>query len=246
MTKNPMVTEGSFVGTIQTPTGIANLIIHDQELELQLDSAYCVGYSGRDRSKVDEHIAELAKMGIPEPAEVPVLYPVRVSSLAQSGRIQVLGQETSGEAEIVLVFGDTSDDVYVTVGSDHTDRSLETVDINKSKQICDKPFANHTWKLSSVIEHWDQLELVSHIEVNDAWELYQQQTVSVILRPEQIIDFLKQRSIPLKRSIVFAGTVPLVQGFSFGTRFSMKLVDPVLGNEITSDYLIDDLLGGEK
>src|SRR5690606_17670288 len=117
--------------------------------------------AGRDQAKVPEHIDELAELGVPKPDEVPTLYPVSVSTLNQKGAMEVLGKETSGEAEIVLLFGGTEDELYITTGSDHTDRDLETVGINISKQVCDKPVARKAWSWAKVRDHWDQLKLIS-------------------------------------------------------------------------------------
>ena len=117
---------------------------------MEIGSVYCIGYAGRDQKKVQEHIDELAELGVPRPSETPTLYPVSVSTLNQKGAIEVIGKESSGEAEIVLLFGETEDELYITTGSDHTDRALETVSINISKQVCDKPVANKAWSYSKV------------------------------------------------------------------------------------------------
>lgn len=101
--------------------------------ELAIHKAFCIGYTGRNKENTYAHIKELAEIGIPEPKEVPMLYPVSGNTIFQNQAMEVVGKKTSGEAEVVLIFGDSSEDVYVTVGSDHTDRGLETVDINKSK-----------------------------------------------------------------------------------------------------------------
>src|SRR5699024_550032 len=113
----------------------------------------------------------------------------------------------SGEAEIVLIFGDTKDEVYVTVGSDHTDRGLETTNINKSKQVCDKPFAQKAWKLSDVLDHWDELELSSKVYIDGEWVEYQQDTLKTILPYKDIIEYIKIVNAPLTNSIFFSGTV---------------------------------------
>ena len=112
-----------------------NLEVNGELKEIEIKKAFCIGYSGRDKEKTYEHIRELAEIGIPEPKEVPNVYPVSVNNVVQSETMEVVGKETSGEAEIVIIFGETEQDVYITVGSDHTDRELETVDINKSKQV---------------------------------------------------------------------------------------------------------------
>ena len=67
--------------------------------------------------------------------------------------MQVTGEESSGEAEFVLV--KDAGEVYVGVASDHTDRQVETYGITVSKQMCDKPCSNTLWRLSDVAGHWD-------------------------------------------------------------------------------------------
>ena len=36
--------------------------------------------------------------------------------------------------------------------------------------------------------------------------------------------------------VIFSGTVPLLNGFTFGTNFRYEMVDEVLNRKITSDY----------
>jgi hypothetical protein len=217
------------------------LIIEGTETFVNVNNVYCIGYAGRSLEKTMEHIIELEKIGIPRPEEVPTLYPVRRNSLNQSGEIQVLGNESSGEAEIVLVFGDTEEEVFITVGSDHTDRSLETVDINKSKQICDKPIAKSAWKLSDVIDHWDDLILSAQVQVHGEWLDYQRAKINEIIPLHEIKEFLVKKGVVMKNSIVFSGTVPLLNGFKYGSAFKMSFIDEVRENEIHAEYVINRL-----
>ncbi|MGO4890237.1 DUF2848 family protein [Anaerobacillus sp. MEB173] len=219
-----------------------SIAVNGEEKDFSVESVYCIGYSGRDTKKVKEHIDELAELGIPAPPEVPMLYPVRLSSLTNEKEIEVLGQETSGEAEIVLIFGESNEDVYVSVGSDHTDRGLETVDINKSKQICEKPMANKAWKLNDVVEYWDELKLVSKVLDGGEWKPYQEQNVSAILPLEEILTYLKNKSVQLTNAVVFAGTVPLLNGFVYGDGYKMELIDPIKNDSISSEYLVSSLV----
>lgn len=217
------------------------LHVEEQEITLEIKDVYCIGYAGRSVDKTMEHIIELEKIGIPRPAEVPILYPVRRNSLNQTDEIEVLGGESSGEAEIVLVFGDTEDEVYITVGSDHTDRSMETVDINKSKQVCDKPLATKAWKLSDVIDHWDDLILTSQVEMNGEWVDYQKANIDEIIPLNEIKEFLNKKQVAMKNSVVFSGTVPLLNGFMYGSAFKMSFLDKVRNSEITASYAINQL-----
>lgn len=86
---------------------------------------------------------------MPEPLEVSTLFPASVSTLNQTETLEAIGDQTSGEAEIVLIFGDLAEEVYLGVGSDH--RALETVDINKSKQVCDLFNRLQLWQINLLI-----------------------------------------------------------------------------------------------
>ncbi|MFC0560639.1 DUF2848 family protein [Halalkalibacter alkalisediminis] len=218
-----------------------SFIINNEEKKFDVTSVYCIGYSGSDVKKVQEHIDELAELGIPKPPEIPMLYPVRVTSLNQKGNMEILGTMTSGEAEIVLIFGDTEEEIYVSVGSDHTDRGLESVDINKSKQICDKPLAQEAWPLSKLEDNWNELKLASKVLINGSWEPYQEQSVTAILPLEKVLDYLKNKKLDLKNSVVFAGTVPLLNGFKYGDGYEVTLLDPRKDQSITCSYTVKNL-----
>lgn len=167
-----------------------------------------------------------------------MLYPVSVNNITQEEFIEVVGKETSGEAEIVLIFGDTKDEVYITLGSDHTDRDLETVSINKSKQVCAKPFATKAWNLNEVLGHWDQLILSSELNLNGEWVPYQKDNLTAILPYNEIIKYIEKTKGPRNNSIYFSGTVPLLKGFSYGNAFRMSLEDPLKKDIINSTYKI--------
>ncbi|WP_181351226.1 DUF2848 family protein [Thalassobacillus sp. CUG 92003] len=215
--------------------------VDGKQIELTIDRAYCIGYTGRNKEKTLEHVKELAAIGVPEPEEIPALYPISKSNLNQQGEIEVVGHQTSGEAEVVLIFGENDKEIFLTVGSDHTDRSLETVDINKSKQVCDKPFAKEAWKLSAVINHWDELELASDIFIDGKWEPYQKEKISKIIAFEEILEYLKKKRVSMKNSIVFAGTVPLKEGFKYGEEFRLSFIDPIRNKAIETSYIINNL-----
>ena len=74
------------------------------------------GWAGRDEAALRHHIEELAAIGVPPPSTVPVFYRVAVDLVTQANRIQVLGPDTSGEAEPVIVALD--DGLWVGVGSE--------------------------------------------------------------------------------------------------------------------------------
>ena len=215
------------------------LTIDQSPRELLINRTYCIGYTGRNKDKVYEHIKELAEIGVPEPAEVPMLYPVSAYTLNQSNDIQVIGDKTSGEAELVLVFD--QDEVLLTIGSDHTDRGLETVDINKSKQVCDKPIGTEAWYITDVLNHWDELIIRSEQQIENEWVLYQENPVSSIISYEEIISFLEKKDVSLTNTVVFAGTVPLIDGFKYGQAFKMRIIDPVRNKNIEASYTVTQI-----
>lgn len=217
------------------------LIINGEQKEIKVSGVYCIGYAGRNIEKTMEHIVELEKIGVPRPNEIPTLYPVRRNSLNQTGEIEVLGGQSSGEAEIVLIFGDDAEEVFITVGSDHTDRSLETIDINQSKQICDKPLAQKAWNLKDVIGHWDELVLSSQVKLDGEWKEYQKAKINEIIPLNDIKSFLNKKEVPLNNIVVFSGTVPLLGGFKYGSEFKMSFIDEMQTDEIHAEYVITRL-----
>ena len=62
-----------------------------------------IGYAGRDRAAVEAHIDELAELGVPRPASIPLFMVFPPGLITQTPSITVAGSQTSGEAEIVVV-----------------------------------------------------------------------------------------------------------------------------------------------
>ncbi|MYL53893.1 DUF2848 domain-containing protein [Pontibacillus yanchengensis] len=214
--------------------------MNKQSKDIEFNHCYCIGYSGRNQEKAKEHIQELAELGVPEPDDIPALFPLRTSAVSFSDELEVVGNQTSGEAEIVLVF-DEEGDIYVTVGSDHTDRGLETVSIQKSKQVCDKPLATELWKLEDVKDHWDKLELSAYTYDQGEETLYQSHSIEAILHVDDLLTYMKEKELPTKQNVVYCGTVPLLEGFKYGDAFQVTLKDPVYDRSITKKYSVKRL-----
>jgi hypothetical protein len=124
-------------------------------VEFQAKKLIVAGWTGRDEAAVHHHIEELAAIGVPRPSSVPVFYRNSIGNLATAERIEVLGEDTSGEVEPVLLAMD--DGLWVTVGSDHTDRKAEAMGIAISKQLCSKVIGTTLWRFDEVVAHWDKL-----------------------------------------------------------------------------------------
>jgi hypothetical protein len=206
----------------------------DAPVQFAPDIVAIVGYAGRDRASVRQHVSELVAQNVPAPDKVPVLYGVTPDRLCQTRSITVGAATTSGEAEVVLLLVDG--ETYVSVGSDHTDRALEAKDIPGSKQACPKVVGREAWRLRDVETHWDELEL--HSWVGEAHELYQRGRVEALLPPADILEFVRSNSVrALDRAVIFCGTLPLVSGqFVPAPRFRARLVDPVRRRRLGVDY----------
>lgn len=215
-----------------------------RDLDLDVHSFIIAGWTGRDAQAVDQHVRELEAIGVRRPASVPVFYRVAASNLTGSSRIQVAGRKSTGEVEFVLVCA--ADGLWVGLGSDHTDRDLETHSVSLSKQVCAKPIANTLWRFADVADHWDELELHSYAHINGTRRLYQQGTVTALRHPANLIEaycaaaLLNQSFLPVG-TIMYCGTLPVHGELEFADRFELELYDPRLGRSLRHAYDIEPL-----
>src|SRR3954462_4111217 len=117
------------------------------------------GWTGRDEAALHKHIRELEEIGVKPPKTTPIFYRVAANLLTTASVILVSGADTSGEVEFVLLH--KPDGLWVTVGSDHTDRKAETLGVSLSKQLSHKPIATGAWRYDEVKPHWEKLTLRS-------------------------------------------------------------------------------------
>ena len=200
------------------------------------------GYVGKNQEEVRRHIEELAAKGIPGPKSVPVLFPVVPNMLSLDQTIEVYGNETSGEVEYVLCVV-TEDEVYVGLGSDHTDRHLEESDIPRSKQICPNIMSRSVWPLKEVENHWDDLLITANVDKDGEELLYQEGRLGLLLNPAELMSFVKSKIPgPLEDLIIFSGTMGTLTGeFVFGQKFSAALLDEKLNRRLEISYEVKPL-----
>jgi hypothetical protein len=208
-------------------------------LMLPIDQAVIAGWTGRDPVARDKHIAELEAIGIARPASTPIYYRVAARRLTTDDSIEVSGSETSGEVEFVLIGWQGR--IFVGVGSDHTDRKVETYSVTVSKQMCDKPIAPVLWELEEVIGHWDQMILRSHAWIGGKRVLYQEGSLDSMLPVKELI----QRGFGAKGlpdgCAMFGGTFAAKGGIRPASRFEFELEDPVLKRSIRHAYDVIEL-----
>ena len=182
-----------------------------------------IGYAGRDRAAVEHHIDELAALGVPRPASIPLFMVFPPWLLCQTPSITVAGSQSSGEAEIVVVVD--GDEVFVTVGSDHTDRALEACDIVASKGVCPKPVASSGWSAADVGDRWGDLVLRSRI---DGDVRYQQGSAAMNLHPLELVATIPWAARPPGCFVAFTGTVGVIGDIRPSHTFSAELCGPGL------------------
>lgn len=200
------------------------------------------GYVGKNQEEVRRHIQELAEKGIPGPKSTPVLFPVVCNALVTDSVVEVYGSETSGEVEYVLLVIN-EDEVYVGLGSDHTDRHLEETDIPRSKQICPNLMSRTVWPLEEVQGDWDDLLMNANV-VKDGEEIrYQEGRLGLLLNPAELMAFVKSKIPgPLEDLVIFSGTMGmLTEEFVFGEKFSAKLIDEKLNRRLEISYDVKPL-----
>lgn len=180
------------------------------------------GYTGRDPAAVEEHIAELALLSVPRPAHVPWIFVANPEVLQVDGTVWAYDGTSSGEAEYVLLIG--RDDIFVCIGSDHTDRGLESLSIEKSKQIYPKILSRQVWRLDDLLPRWDDLRLRSRVAEDGELEDYQDGTLSQLIRPERLLELIGPD--PGAGTVVFSGTLPVLGGnVRPAPRFEAELFD---------------------
>lgn len=200
---------------------------------------YNLGSATRNPDVARPHQEEVAAAGVRIALHIPTprIYPIDPCMLTSSERIGAHGARSSGEVEIVLI---KSDQLYIGVGSDHTDRDLERASIAWSKAACPNVLAPRLWAWSDIADHWDQCRIRSQVDGRP----YQDVGVDAFISPPELLRILEERvALPQGDFVVFCGTiVALAKELGFGDRWSFEMEDPVLGRTIRHSYAITQLM----
>ena len=204
-----------------------------------IDTLIIAGWAGRDEAAIRHHIEELAAIGVPRPSSVPVYYRVSADNLTQTERLVVLGPDSSGEVEPVVV--SLADGLWIGLGSDHTDRKAETVGIALSKQMCGKPIGRTLWRFDDIEGHWDRLILRAWATIDGKRVLYQEGQLAALHTPRDLIERRPDGPDLAPGTAMFGGTLGALGGIRPGKRFEMELEDPVLGRRMQHAYDVECL-----
>src|SRR5258708_28575063 len=184
---------------------------------MSFEQLVIAGWTGRDEAALRKHIKELEEIGVKPPKITPIFYRVSANLLTQAAEIQVSGPDTSGEVEFVLLA--KPDGLWVTVGSDHTDRKAETIGVSLSKQLCSKPTAKDAWRYDEVKPHWERLGLRPWAD----GELYQEGPGTAMRSPEDLMGRDPRKS----GWAILCGTLAASAGILPAKAFRMELDGPM-------------------
>jgi hypothetical protein len=207
-----------------------------QSCEVVVRDLIIAGWTGRDQAAVERHIKELVELGVAPPARTPIFYRVAASLLTTHTTIDVMGTDSTGEVECVVL--NHAGEWWVGVGSDHTDRKAETVGVTLSKQLCAKPLAPSFWSFKDVEPHWDELILRSYAASGGERVLYQEGPVSAMRYPRDLVALYSagRATVFAPGTAMFCGTLPVQNGIRWADTFVTELQDPVLERAITHQY----------
>lgn len=214
-------------------------------LQLDVVRVYNLGFTIRDAQKMQAHLDEVYKHGLSELKieRPPIIFPISAWATITDDEAPVQYERTSGEVEIVTI-DDGTGELYVTVGSDITDRQLETSNlegarnIRWSKQVAPNVVAPTVWRWADVAGHWDAVTIHSSIQDGDTVVEYQRAGVDEFWTPAEMRASIDGRVTPVAGAkILFSGTVvTLDEELHFGRTFTMSLRDPILGRTLEHTY----------
>jgi Protein of unknown function (DUF2848) len=213
-------------------------------LPLDIVRCYNLGFTMRDAEKMQRHLEECYALGVKELIcdRPPLVMPISPWAVLTDTKVAVQRPKTSGEVEIVTV-ADADATVYVGVGSDHTDRPLENLDIPWAKQVAPNIVAPTLWRWDEVRDHWDQVRMSCTVVDKGETVEYQDASVAEFWTPAEMLRGVRDSVVPVPGAIIlFSGTVvTLEEKLRFAESWTLRMTDPVLGREITHTYEVEVL-----
>ena len=211
-------------------------LVNGAPRRIEITQLVIAGWTGRDKASVEKHIAELAAIGVKPPRAVPMFYWIAASLLTTAREVEVVGENSSGEVEFVLISAPNA--LYVGVGSDHTDRKVEAYGVTVSKQMCPKPLGRELWPFDEIDSHWDRLILRSHVTRGGRRLLYQEGEVSRMIAPRDLLERFSGSAFLAPGTAMFCGTLAVRGEIGGGERFEVELHDPVRNRSLRHEYAV--------
>ena len=73
------------------------------EIDYVLDNIIIGGLTGIDVEAIEKHLDDLAEIGVPRPSSTPLFFRAAADMVSTADNIQVLGEDTSGEAVFLSI-----------------------------------------------------------------------------------------------------------------------------------------------
>jgi hypothetical protein len=231
-----MATNGPVQSLSFATAGTNGVVRFDADIEALI----IAGWTGRDRATMEAHITELEKLGVPRPKSTPIFYRAAVSLLTQGPSIEVIGAHSSGEVEPVLF--SLPGGLWLGIGSDHTDRKVETMGIAISKQLCAKPVGGDVWRLDDIAAHWDEVIIRSFAWTRGTKRLYQEGSLKLMRHPRDLMDRYcgHGKELPVGTAM-FCGTLAVRGEIEPAAKYELEIEDPILRRKINSCYSVTEL-----
>ena len=134
-------------------------------------------------------------------------------------------------------------DLWVGVGSDHTDRKVEAFDVTVSKQMCAKPVGPNLWRHADVADHWDDLVLRSYATNDGIRRLYQEGSIAALKPPTELIASYRDGGALEPGTLMFGGTLAVIGKVGGADRFEVEIYDPARDTSLLHAYDIQALPG---
>ena len=131
------------------------------------------------------------------------------------------------------------DGLWVTVGSDQTDRKAEQYGVALSKQLAGKVLGRTLWRLDELRDRWDSLVLRAHVVINGERVLYQEGALALMRTPDDLIQRYGAALTP--GTVMMSGTLNAIGGIRPAARFEMQLQDAQGKRAITHAYDVSEL-----
>lgn len=217
------------------------LRVNTRLVEAVVDELVVAGWTGRDQAAIAAHIKEMKEWGVAGPTQTPMYYRVAASLLTTANEIEVIGRDSSGEAEFVLF--NVDGEILLGAGSDHTDRKAESVGITLAKQMCAKVVAEEAWAFNDVEGHWDDLVIRSWATIAGDRVLYQEGNVTVMRHPRELMELYAERTgLAFGPGFaMYGGTFAAMGGIRWADEFEFSIEDPVLKRRISHKYSVKSL-----
>jgi hypothetical protein len=211
-------------------------------MELEVKQLVHCGRTSRNQLKLPQHVALApSSAGERRPVHGAIAFLVPQVNATHSRQIVAYDMQNNAEVEPVFFF-DSQENLFVTVGSDHADRYLESTAGPKSKLWMPKVMSKQAWYYQDVEDHWDEIVLRMWGYVDNVRQLYMDSTVGQILPVEDLLNVTREqcRLKDLRNTVIFGGSVPfLTEGPLWGIAWDFEMFDPILKRTIGHHYDVE-------